>query len=156
MDLYRYFHPHHNPRLKNAPLRLQELGELEQAAVELKLALERAELRTSVAPVGGIKGEHFTDLLVGMKYVVDSLHTLTKAHPGDATATMYQLLKERENAPGWENWSRLLKERILMEDLFLESSTITAKSPSVEQASNIKDLSVEYFTCSMTKEYYCE
>ena len=138
MDLYRYFHPHHNPRLKHAALRLQELGELEQAAVELKLALERAELRTSLAPIGGIKCEHFSDLLVGMKYVVDSLHTLTTAHPGDAAETMHQLLKERENAPGWENWSRLLKERILMEEIHLERPLAAVKSPTEDRASNRK------------------
>ncbi|MFN8391008.1 MAG: hypothetical protein U0136_12025 [Bdellovibrionota bacterium] len=114
MDLYRYFHPHHNPRLKNIPLRLQELAELEQAATELKRALERAKLRATDHPVGGIRKEHFGEILIAMDYVVDSLSTLTKAHPGDESETMAQLLKERVDAPGWENWARLLEQRILI------------------------------------------
>lgn len=112
MDLYRYFHPHHNPRLRNVPLRLQELGELEQAAIELKRALERAELRAEITGIGGIKKEHFSDVLVAIDYIAESLSTLTRAHPGDSLETMNQLLKEREEAPGWENWVRLLRQRL--------------------------------------------
>lgn len=112
MDLYRYFHPHHNPRLRNVPLRLQELGELEQAAVELKKAVKRAEVRTSISDAGPIKGEHFTQLLVALEYIVESLGTLAGAHPGDDADTMVQMLDERKDAPGWENWARLLKQRL--------------------------------------------
>jgi hypothetical protein len=46
MDIYRYFHPHHNPRLRTTPIRLQELNELEEAARELRRAIERAGLRS--------------------------------------------------------------------------------------------------------------
>jgi hypothetical protein len=112
MDLYRYFHPHYNPRLKATPLRLQELGELEQAATELKRALERAKLRISQHSVGGIRTEHLDEILIAMNYVVESLGTLTNAHPGDDNETMAQLLRERADAPGWENWARLLKQRL--------------------------------------------
>lgn len=112
MDLYRYFHPHYNPRLRTTPLRLQEIGELEQAASELQRALERAELRTGNSNVGGIRREHFSEVLEAANYIVNSLSTLTKAHPGDSNETMLQLLHEREDAPGWENWSRLLKQRL--------------------------------------------
>ena len=118
MDLYRYFHPHHNPRLKAIPLRLQELGELEQAATELKRALERAKLRTARHSVGGIRPDHIDEILIAMDYVVDSLSILTKAHPGDDSEAMTQLLGEREDAPGWENWARLLKQRMLIAEQY--------------------------------------
>ena len=126
MDLYRYFHPHHNPRLKATPLRMQELGELEQAAAELKRALERAMLRAGENSVGGIRDEHFGEILVAMDYVVDSLTTLTHAHPGDLNEHMEELLKERENAPGWENWTRLLSQRMTI----AEQYEILPESPS--------------------------
>lgn len=112
MDLYRYFHPHHNPRLKDVPVRLQELAELEQAAIELRSALRRAEIRTQHAPVGGIECSHFSEILVAMDYIVESLSTLSTAHPGDAVETMLNVLKERKDAPGWENWCRLLQQRV--------------------------------------------
>ena len=118
MDLYRYFHPHHNPRLKNTSIRLQELGELGQAAVELKRALERAQIRATNRPSGGIRQEHFEDMLTAMDYVVDTMTTLTKAHPGDDHDEMAQLLKERQSAPGWENWTRLLRQRLNILDQY--------------------------------------
>lgn len=129
MDLYRYFHPHHNPRLRNEPLRLQELSELEQAASELKKAVKRAEIRCQTKTskessteeelertraMGGIKKEHFSQVLVALEYVVESLSTLTEAHPGDDDEVMSKILKERENAPGWENWCCLLEQRLSM------------------------------------------
>ncbi len=64
MDLYRYFHPHYSPRLKNTPIRLLELAELELAAIELKKAIERAAIRVANHPIGGIQADHFTQLLV--------------------------------------------------------------------------------------------
>jgi len=112
MDLYRYFHPHHNPRLRNVPVRLQELAELEQSASELRKALKRAEIRTENSPIGGIRKEHFSEILVALDYIVESLETLREAHPGDSQRTMLQILKERENSPGWENWARLLHQRL--------------------------------------------
>ena len=122
MDLYRYFHPHHNPRLRRTPLRLQELSELEQAVIELSKAVKRAEIRTAEAPVGGIREEHFEQVLVALDYLVESFGTLTKAHPGDDEEVMAELLKEREEAPGWENWARLLRQRLEM----LKSATQTS------------------------------
>ncbi len=114
MDLYRYFHPHHNPRLKNTPLRLLEIGELGQAAAELKRALERAEIRAVNCPTRNISGEHLADVLVAIDFVVESLDTLAKAHPGDESEDMTSLLKERQKAPGWENWVHLLRQRLHM------------------------------------------
>lgn len=116
MDLYRYFHPHHNPRLCNTPVRLQELGELEQAAVELKKAVKRAAIRSANVSAeiasNAFNHEHFSEVLAALEFVVDTLSDLTNAHPGDGTETMHSLLSERGEAPGWENWSRLLKQRL--------------------------------------------
>ena len=112
MDLYRYFHPHYNPRLRKVSVRLVELGELEQGAVELRKAIERMQVRTENAPVGEIRAEHFSELLVALDYVVETLSTLMKAHPGDDLVALFQLLDERKGAPGWENWVRLLRQRL--------------------------------------------
>ena len=112
MDLYRYFHPHHNPRLRNTCLRLQELAELEQAAAELNRAVRRAKIRGRNVPVGGIREEHFDELLSALDYIVTTLAALTSAHPGDSMETMLELLRERKDAPGWETWSRLLRQRL--------------------------------------------
>ncbi len=149
MDLYRYFHPHHNPRLLLVPLRLQELGELEQAAAELKKAVRRAAIRSenaakqaatedaleieqtlpdeqsqslnqqiSVDNLGSkaadphIQQERFSEVLAALEFVVDSLADFSNLHPGDETATIHALLRERGEAPGWENWARLLEQRL--------------------------------------------
>lgn len=112
MDLYRYFHPHHNPRLRDRTLRQQELGELEQAAIELRNAIRRAMIRMENRTVAGIRSEHFGEILTALDYVVESLETLNQAHPGDDLGAMIELLKERQDAPGWENWSRLLHQRL--------------------------------------------
>lgn len=112
MDLYRYFHPHHNPTLRATALRLQEIAELNQAAVELRKALRRAQIRTANSPIGEIKEEHFQDMLTAIDYIVEALSTLSEAHPGDDLGTMKHLLKERSDAPGWENWARLLQQRL--------------------------------------------
>ncbi len=146
MDLYRYFHPHHNPRLLRTPLRLQELGELEQAASELKKAIRRAAIRSENASKNStqdlftdpsdeelllptphersveqriretesprIQLERLTEILEALEFVVDSLSGLSDQHPGDESATMRALLSERVDAPGWENWTRLLEQRL--------------------------------------------
>jgi len=112
MDLYRYFHPHYNPRLRGVGVRLQELGELEQAAVELCKALERAEIRSEINPVDKVNKERFSEIVHALDFVVNSLRDLTKAHPGDSLEEMHAMLKERSKYPGWENWSRLLKQRL--------------------------------------------
>ena len=123
MDLYRYFHPHHNPRLRSVQIRLQELCELKQSAEELKRAIERAEIRAQNAPRPPIKSEHFKEILTALDYVVESLGVLEKAHPGDDDEAMKALLSERADAPGWENWGRLVKQRLSI----LESSVFEDK-----------------------------
>ena len=112
MDLYRYFHPHHNPRLRKTPLRLQELGELEQAALEMRNALKRAQVRTNNANCELLDPEEFDYPIQAIEFLVDALHAMTNQHPGDSTETMAELLEERRCAPGWENWSRLLAQRL--------------------------------------------
>jgi hypothetical protein len=113
LDLFKFFHPHHNPRLRTVPLRLQELAELEQAAGELRRAVRRAKLRCECAPLGGILPEHFSEILNGLDYVVESLSTLTAAHPGDDVATIFQMVEERRKIPGWETWTEIVTEKLL-------------------------------------------
>ena len=113
MDIHRYFHPHHNPRLLHTSLRLQEFSELEQAAIELKKAVVRAQIRTANAPIGAIRQEHFSEIIVALDFVIDSLETIIKVHPGDDSATLMHMVEERKNTAGWENWAQLVKQRMV-------------------------------------------
>lgn len=112
MDIYRFFHPHHNPRLHSTPLRQQELSELEQAASELLKAIERAMQRTGRKTVPPIFPQHFTDIAKAMRFVVTSLQTLCDAHPGDTPQTLLDLINERSGFSGWETWTSLVKEQL--------------------------------------------
>ena len=112
MDIYRFFHPHHNPRLHSTPVRLQELSELEQAASELLKALERARQRTERSPVPPILPQHFTDIVKAMRFVVRSLETLCEAHPGDPPHALLDLIHERSGFSGWETWTSLVREQL--------------------------------------------
>ena len=114
MDIYRFFHPHHNPRLSHTALRQQELSELEQAASELLKALQRAQRRTQRRPVARILPEHFNDIIRAMRFAKDSLQLLCDAHPGDSEAEMTELMKERSEFTGWETWTALLKDQLTM------------------------------------------
>ncbi|WKZ57460.1 MAG: hypothetical protein QY326_01980 [Bdellovibrionota bacterium] len=113
MDIYRFFHPHHNPRLHNTHLRQQELCELEQAASELRKALERAQARTRRAPTPPIMPEHFTDVLKAIRFVEASLQTICDAHPGDSEAELAQVVSERSELSGWESWTSLIREQLV-------------------------------------------
>lgn len=112
MDLYKYFQPHHNTRLRQKALRHQELGELLEAALELGKACERANLRQSESPVTELKEEKFTNLLQAMHQAAQILTELGEAHPGDEKSDLEKLIEERSEIPGWENWARILKERL--------------------------------------------
>ena len=114
MDIYRYFHPHHNPRLHHTPLRQQELSELEQAALELLKAIKRARARANRAPVSPILPQHFDDSMKALEYVVDSLEILCDAHSGDSALELNQLVQERSESAGWEVWSNLLREQLVL------------------------------------------
>jgi hypothetical protein len=113
MDLYRFFHPHHNPRLRSKPLRLQELSELELAARELHRALGRANLR-----LGSFDSLVPSDLMVAASDAIelasDLLHQMVDLYPEDSEEDMRTLLEERKTAPGWEAWCNLLTERLEM------------------------------------------
>jgi len=114
MDIYRFFHPHHNPRLHSTPLRQQELAELEQAASELLKALERAQQRTVRKAPKPIMASHFADIIKAMHFVEASLQTLCDAHEGDNQAILMDLINERSQFSGWEVWTSLLKEQLAM------------------------------------------
>lgn len=131
MDIYRFFHPHHNPRLHSTPVRLQELLELEQAAAELRKALERALRRTKRKRTGPVLPSHFNDIIKAMRFVEASLQTLGDAHEGDSEVEMNQLLHERSNFSGWEAWVTLLRQQLLQQ----EEDTVHKK--------NIAQLAVE-------------
>jgi hypothetical protein len=106
MDIYRFFHPHHNPRLANTPMRYTELSELLQAAVELRKALERAQQRTSRHPKPPICPEHFADIIKAQRFVESSLQTLCEVHPGDTEDELGGLAGERSSSSGWEAWTK--------------------------------------------------
>lgn len=112
MEIYRFFHPHHNPRLVNTALRQQEMSELEQAASELRKALVRAQQRTQRRTIAPIMPQHFDDILKAMSFVERSLQTLCDAHPGDAPEDLVVLLGERADCAGWESWSALVREQL--------------------------------------------
>ena len=127
MDIYRFFHPHHNPRLHSTALRQQELSELEQAAAELLKAVERAQQRARRRPVPPIMPEHFNDLIKALRFVESSFQTLCDAHEGDSRKDMMALINERSEFVGWETWASLVREQLASEkwgeeDVTTESS----------------------------------
>jgi len=118
MDLFRYFHPHHHPRLRRVPLRLQELGELELAAKELSRALRRAQIRSenrfgqSALHITEISPEKLAEIASSLDFASSRLSALMHLHPGDSAHDMERLIEERKSISGWENWSRIVKERL--------------------------------------------
>ncbi len=139
MDIYRFFHPHHNPRLHSTPLRQQELSELEQAASELRKALERAQLRTVRKSCAPILPDHFNDLLKAIRFVENSLQTLCDAHPGDSRYVLLDLIEERSDLSGWETWTNLVMEQLAAEpheEEASESESDSAESPPLRKVVN--------------------
>lgn len=138
MDIYRYFHPHHNPRLFSTPLRQQELSELEQASSELRKALERARLRTERGTPSRILPSHFDDLLKAVKFIESSLQTLCDAHEGDTLEILKELVAERRGLGGWETWARIVTEQLASERLASEHLLITKhqSTPDNSQVTN--------------------
>lgn len=112
MDIYRFFHPHHNPRLLGTALRQQEIGELEQAAAELLKAVNRAQQRIARKSVAPLLPQHFSDVIKALQFVVSSLATLCDAHPGDSLEELGDLINERADLPGWSNWTNLVREQL--------------------------------------------
>ena len=66
--------------------------------------------------------QELAELLEVLDFVVDSLTNATNSHPGDNYATMMQLLQERKEAPGWENWAKLLQQRLALSNIYDEGS----------------------------------
>lgn len=126
MDIYRFFHPHHNPRLHSTPLRQQELGELAQAAAELRKALERAQKRTERATHPPILSQHFQDPIKAARYLEFALQTLVDVHPGDSSIVLRELVDERCEFSGWHLWTSLVQEQ-------LRADQAPAKRTSVER-----------------------
>ncbi len=121
MDLYRYFHPHHNPRLRKSKLRLQELNELKLATKELGNALKRAQVRVENQSENlGAASDYFNNNLgIAIEALELSLSTLDEvvdAYPEDTDQDMLDMLTEREMAPGWEAWSKLVSEKLFSTD----------------------------------------
>ncbi|HMO18969.1 MAG TPA: hypothetical protein PKA63_12970 [Oligoflexia bacterium] len=140
MDLYRFFHPHHNARLRKKPLRVQEVCELQLAARELLRALEAAALR--IKSINRNTAEEYlkkdSSILIdsslnALELTVELLQHLIESLPEDSEKDMLELLKERENAPGWDAWRALLNERLT---IFERSSNITIS----DKLNNILDL----------------
>jgi type II secretory pathway pseudopilin PulG len=130
MDIYRYFHPHHNPRLFSTPLRQQELSELEQAAAELKKAIERARLRTERAPAGRILPSHFIDVLKAIRFIESSLQTLCDAHDGDSPEVLQDIVRERSGMRGWEAWTSIVNEQLSSDEHpRIKHSSVAEKNP---------------------------
>ncbi len=112
MDIYKFFHPHHNPRLVNTALRYTELSELLQAATELRKALERAQQRTGRRTRPPILPEHFSDVIKAGRFLESSLQTLCEVHPGDDENELEDLASERSSASGWESWTRSVQSSL--------------------------------------------
>ena len=123
MDIYRFFHPHHNPRLHRTALRMQELSELEQATSELRKALERAQQRTTRKEIPPIMPAHFTDLIKAIRFIEYSLQTICDAHPGDTEQDLTDLINERSGFTGWESWTTLLTEQLLSKTTVTNGNT---------------------------------
>jgi hypothetical protein len=139
MDIYRFFHPHHNPRLNRTKLRQQELSELEQSASELRKALERAQQRAEKKPVAPIMPEHFTDLIKAVKFIEASLQTLVDVHPGDTEQDLTDLINERSGFSGWENWTSLLSEHL--DSTHLDSAASFEDSPDKQHFEKMRKAS---------------
>jgi hypothetical protein len=112
MDLYRFFHPHHNPRLNTTPIRYAELSELLQATTELRKALERGQHRTSKAPCPPILPEHFVDAIKAARFLEAALQAISEAHPGDSKEVLQEVVRERSSSSGWDAWTRSVQETL--------------------------------------------
>lgn len=112
MDIYRFFHPHHNPRLYSAPIRQQELSELLQVATELLKAVERSKSRVKRYPLKNLNEVEFEPSIDALKDVLILLQTLIDLHPGDSREDLADLISERAQMTGWDNWTRLLGEQL--------------------------------------------
>ncbi len=139
MDIYRFFHPHHNPRLLGTAPRQQEIGELEQAASETLKAVQRIQHRSTRRPVAPILPQHFSDIIKALQFVTSSLATLNDAHPGDTLEELSDLIAERADLPGWSNWAKLVREEIVFSGELSNDSQVQESSESGAKESGKKN-----------------
>lgn len=109
MDIYRFFHPHHNPRLRNVKLRLQELTEISLAVKEIERVLQRTKRRLSHNPESVTLAE---DTINAINLAYELLETNIRLYPEDSPEDLEIMLGERRDAPGWEAWCKLVESRL--------------------------------------------
>ena len=110
MHIYRFFHPHYNPRLLNRALRGIEISELYQAASELRKALSRSLIRTQRNPEPQINTVKLQETAAILELAEKKLLELYNEHEGDSQADIDALAKERAAMHGWETWTQLVRE----------------------------------------------
>ncbi len=113
MDIYRFFHPHFNPRLLNIPIRQQELNDLEQAACEFKKASQRLIQRFKRHPLKELKLRRLKKLMRLAENLESELKLLQNEHPGDTPSTLKEMVLERFNCTGWLAWANHVEELYL-------------------------------------------
>jgi hypothetical protein len=134
MDIYRLFHPYHNPKLRVTPVRQLELCELEHCAAEFLKAMIRFQDRLQRKPVTPIMSEHLTDVIKALGFVERSLQTLCDAHPGDSDEALQQLIEERSEYSGWENWVCTLRQQLQAQALEAEAYSARGQSGSLPES----------------------
>lgn len=109
MDLYRFFYPHHNPRLRTVKLRLQELTEISLAIKEIGRVLNRSKRR-----IGADESylENMEDTINAIDLAHSIIETTIRNYPEDTPEDLECMLKERIGAPGWEAWCKLVDSRL--------------------------------------------
>lgn len=110
MDIYSFFYSHHNPKIKNKPVRQQEVLELYQVVLELKKALKTAEHRTEACGKPPYLSQHFAEIVAQLEPIAQNLNNLAEAHPGDSESDVKELIQERSDLPSWKNWSQLIED----------------------------------------------
>ena len=145
MDIYRFFHPHHNPRLRSIKLRLQELTEISLAVKEIDRVLKRTKRRllhneTSLNLI--------EDTINAINLAYELLETNIRNYPEDTPEDLEQMLKERLQAPGWEAWCKLVESRLAYITSERDLSLILEDNPS----NHLDDSSLSVSTADYKKK----
>lgn len=109
MDLYRFFHPHHNPRLRSVKIRLQELTEISLAIKEISRVLMRSKRRLGE---DGLFSDNMDDTINAIDLAHSIIETTIRNYPEDSPEDLENMLVERTGAPGWEAWCKLVESRL--------------------------------------------
>ena len=126
MDLFRYFKPHHNPKLHDIPPRSQEFYELLQAAKEFNLAVQRAQIRIEAS--SKIRTDNLIKIIdhdtnqrikveldncvLSLNFIESAMLKIIESIPSDSLDDLHDMIQEREGLTGWENWVLLLRESL--------------------------------------------